>query len=104
MSNVAVVVTIGLGTYLIRLSFIGALGHRRLPQAAERALAYVAPAVLAALVFRAVIRPEGRVDLSLENLRLVAAAGAAVVAWLTRNVLATIGVGLGLLWLLDALA
>ena len=103
MTNVAIVLAIGIGTYLTRLSFIGALGDRRLPPTVERALDYIAPAVLGALVLQSVVRPEGQIDLSPENLRLFAALGAGVVAWLTRNVLATIAAGLGLLWLLDGL-
>jgi len=101
--NLVIVVSVGLGTYLTRLSFIGLLGSRRLPITLERALEYIAPAVLAALVLPAVVRPEGTVDLSPDNLKLFAGLAAAIVAWTTRNVLATIATGLGTLWLLDAL-
>jgi len=101
--SVVIVLAVGLGTYVARLSFIGLLGSRRLPITLERALEYIAPAVLAALVLPAVIRPEGAIDLSVDNLKLFAALSAAIVAWATRNVLATIATGLGMLWLLDAL-
>jgi branched-subunit amino acid transport protein len=101
VSNPLVVAAIGVGTYLIRLSFIGILGTRRLPPVLERALEFIAPAVLAALVVPAVVRPEGTVDLSPDNLKLFAALAAAAVAWATRNVLATIATGLSMLWLLD---
>jgi branched-subunit amino acid transport protein len=103
MSNLLVVVAIGIGTYLSRLSFIGALGDRRMPDTLSRALQYIAPAVLAALVLPAIVRPEGVVDLTAGNLRLFAGAAAAGVAWWTRNVALTTAAGLGTLWILQAL-
>lgn len=45
-----VMVVLGLGTYLIRFSFLGALGGRVLPGWLIRALRYTAVAVLPALV------------------------------------------------------
>ena len=57
------VVVIGVGTYLTRLSFIGVFGDRAMPAWLEQPLRYVAPAVLAAIVLPAVVRPEGAVDL-----------------------------------------
>ena len=38
-----------------------------------------------------------------QNLRLLAGTLAALVAWRTRNVLATIAAGMGALWILGAL-
>jgi branched-subunit amino acid transport protein len=103
MTNVIVVVVIGVGSYLFRLSFIGAVGGRRtLPTALLRAFEFIAPSVLAALVLPALVRPEGSVDLSPANLRLVAGILAALVAWRTRDVLLTTAVGLGALWVLQA--
>lgn len=103
MTNAIVVVVIGIGSYLFRLSFIGALGgSRSLPPALQRALDFIAPAVLAALVLPALVRPEGTVDLTPGNLRLIAGILAALVAWKTRDVLLTTGVGLGALWILQA--
>jgi branched-subunit amino acid transport protein len=105
MTNAIVVVVIGIGSYLFRLSFIGALGgSRRLPPALLRALEFIAPSVLAALVLPALVRPEGSVDLTPGNVRLVAGILAGLVAWRTRNVLLTTGVGLGALWILQTAA
>ena len=50
MTDVAIIVVIGIGTYLFRLSFIGLLGARPMPAWAAAPLRYVAPAVLAAIV------------------------------------------------------
>ncbi len=70
----------------------------------NQALAYVPAAVLAALVLPALLRPEGVVDLSVDNLRLIAGLVAGAVAWYSRSVLLTLATGMGLLWLLQALA
>ena len=102
MTNLVIVLSVGFGTYLARLSSIGLFGDRRLPPALERALEYIAPSVLAALVLPAVIRPEGAVDLTPENLRLFAGVVAALVAWRSRNVLLTTAAGMGALWVLQA--
>ena len=96
------VIVIGLGTYLTRLSFIGAFGERAMPVWMERPLRYVAPAVLAAIVLPAVVMPDGAIDLIPDtNPRFLAAivAGAVAVKW--RNVSLVIAVGMGSLWLLD---
>jgi branched-subunit amino acid transport protein len=97
-----VVAIIGIGTYLLRLSFIGTLGQRPVPDALERPLRFIAPSVLAAIVLPALVRPEGPIDLSPDNLRLVAGVVAGVVAWRTKNIVLTTLAGLGALWILDA--
>lgn len=104
MSDWLVVVVIGLGTYAMRLSFIGLLGTRPMPLWAQRPLRFVAPAVLAALVVPAVTLSDGVVDVTpLGNPRFVAAAVAALVAWRLKNVAGVIVVGMGLLWVLQGL-
>ena len=64
MSNVAVIFVIGAGTYLLRLSFIGIVGDRIMPNWALVPLRFVAPAVLAALIAPAVLLKDGALDLS----------------------------------------
>ncbi len=104
MSNWIVVVVIGVGTYLLRFSFIGLLGTRPMPMWAQRPLKYVAPAVLAALVLPAVMLLDGRAELSpLDNPRFVSAVAAGIVAWRIKNVAVVILMGMTLLWVLQAL-
>ena len=104
MSPWIAVIIIGVGTYLTRLSFVGALGTRAIPPWAERPLKYVAPSVLAALVLPAVVLRDGMYDLSpAGNPRFLAAVVAALVAWRFRSVSATIIVGMVTLWLLQGL-
>lgn len=92
----------GLCTWLLRLSFIEAWRWLSVPPLLDRALRYVPPAVMAALVVPALVRPEGVIDVSPDNLRLLAGLAAALVAWYSRSVLLTLGVGMGTLWLLQA--
>lgn len=103
MSNLAIVLVIGVGSYLLRLSFIGVLGTRPMPMWAQRPLKFVAPAVLAALVLPAVLLVDGQADISpAGNPRFLAALVAGLVAWRLKNVAGVIIVGMGLLWILQA--
>ncbi len=104
MSDTALWLTIlgaGLCTWLLRLSFIELWQWMRVPPLLNRALRYVPPAVLAALVVPALVRSGGGIDLSPDNLRLIAGIVAAVVAWFSRNVLLTLAAGMGMLWFLQ---
>ena len=94
-------VAIGLGTFLLRFSLIYLFEKIVMPDWLRGALRFVPAAALAALVFPAITRPAGHLDLSLHNFRLLAGLGGAIVAWKTRNVLLTIIVGMVLLWILE---
>jgi branched-subunit amino acid transport protein len=87
-------------TYATRLSFILWIPSSRLPPALRRGLRFVPPAVLAALTLPMLLRPNGPLDFSLGNTRLLAGAAAALVAWRTRNSWYTIAVGMAALALL----
>lgn len=91
----------GIGTYAMRASFL-AFAHKLadVPPAVQRILRQIPPAALASLVVPALLRPEGHLDLGQE--RLLAGIVAAVVAWRTRNIALTLGVGMGLAMLIDA--
>ena len=84
-----VIVVLGIGTFLIRFSFLGALGNRELPPFFLRLLRYTPVAVLPALVAPLVMWPAatgGQADPA----RLIAAAVTLGVGVATRNVLAAI--------------
>ena len=94
------IVAVGVMTFLIRLSFIYLFGHiDTVPPRVTRALRYVPAAVLAALVVPAVVSIEPTAVETLTADRLLAGLAAAVVAWYTEDVTATIVVGLVALWL-----
>jgi branched-subunit amino acid transport protein len=94
-------IALALGTFALRFSFIYLFGKVDMPDWLRRALRFVPASVLAALVFPALAYPNGALDLSLGNVRLLAGLGGALVAWKTKNVLWTIAVGMILLWLLQ---
>ncbi|MFN2297808.1 MAG: AzlD domain-containing protein [Anaerolineales bacterium] len=96
----AVMILGGLLTYGIRLSFIFLLGRLSIPVAGKRALRFVPSAVLSAIIAPALLLPEGRLDLTPGNFRLLAGAVAILVAWRTKNALLTIAAGMGALLVL----
>lgn len=97
-------VVMGVLTFAIRLSFIQLLGRITLSLAVQRALRYVPVAALSALVVPALVAPGGRLDLTAGNERLLAGLVAGLVAYRTHSALATIGIGMACLWLLQGLA
>ena len=101
MSQWLIIAIVGVGTFLTRLSFIGILGRSGVPAALERPLRFVAPAVLAAIILPELIVTGATIDVGPGNLRLLAAALAAVVAVRTRAIGPTIVSGMAALWLLE---
>jgi branched-subunit amino acid transport protein len=93
----------GLVTLGIRLLPIALLGRVEIPIVVQRALRFVPPAVLSAIVAPELLMPGGEFNLSLGNARLIAGLLAMVVAWRTKNVLATIAAGMIALWVLSAI-
>jgi branched-subunit amino acid transport protein len=92
----------GLVTYAIRLSMMVLLERVTIPNRMRRALRFVPLAVLSAIFVPELLLPAGYLDLSPGNARLWAGLLAIVAAGLTRNVLLTIVVGMGALWILQA--
>jgi len=101
MSPWLIVIIVGIGTYLTRLSFIGILGKAGVPSYIERPLKLVAPAVLAAIAIPQLVAPADVVDFSLGNLRLLAGLVAIAVAWKARSIGSTIVAGMTALWILQ---
>lgn len=87
-----IIVALGIGTFLIRFSFMGFIGDRELPEWVLRYLRYTPVAVLPALIAPLVMWPEatgGQPDPA----RLSAAAVTAGVGYFTKNVLLAICCG-----------
>lgn len=93
----------GLATFAMRFSFIYAFGRVSVPPALHRALRFVPPAVLSAIVFPELLAPAGRLDASFGNHRLLAGLLAIGVAAWTRRTLTTIVAGMAALFLLGLL-
>jgi branched-subunit amino acid transport protein len=98
-----IIIGMGIITYLIRLTPILLLERVGMRPELQQALKFVPAAVLSAIIFPEVVMPGGALDMSLGNERLLAGLIAAMVAWRTKNVLVTIGVGMVVMWILQAL-
>ncbi|HCP80720.1 MAG TPA: AzlD domain-containing protein [Octadecabacter sp.] len=100
-----IIIVLGIGTYLIRFSFLGLIGGKDLPEWALRHLRYTAVAVLPGLVAPLVLWPAANGG-EIEPARLSAALVTFAVGLLTRNVIAAITLGgatlFGMIWLLGA--
>lgn len=92
----------GIVTYAIRLSLILLLGRLAVPPLVRRALRFVPPAVLSALIFPELLLPGGTPMFSFWNPRLLAGVLAGLVAWRSKNVLLAIAVGMAAMWLFQA--
>jgi branched-subunit amino acid transport protein len=93
----------GLVTFGIRLTPIVLLGRIEIPLVIQRALRFVPPAVLTAIIVPELLYTNDQLNLALSNARLLAGLLAIVVAWRTKNALVTIAVGMIALWVLSAL-
>jgi branched-subunit amino acid transport protein len=93
----------GLGTYLMRLSFILIFQHIDIPPYMERIMRLVPPAAFSAILLPELLVRDGEVLFSLSNLRLIAGLLAIIIALKTRNVLITIASGMVILWALQFL-
>jgi len=91
----------GLLTFGMRFSFVYLLGRYEIPGTMRRALRFVPPSVLTAIVVPELLIRSGQMDFSLANFRLLAGMVAILVAWKTKNTLLTIAVGMLALLLLE---
>jgi branched-subunit amino acid transport protein len=101
MSEIWVVMlSIGVLTFLTRLSFIYLHEKWQPPEVVTRALRFVPVAALTAIFVPEMALQNGELVLSLENIRLVAGIIAILVAWRTKSALWTIGLGMLSFWAL----
>ena len=91
----------GLITFGMRFSLIYLFGRFHVPEALRKALHYVPPAVLSAIIFPELFIRNETLNLSLDNYRLMAGLVAVLVAWFTKSILITILAGMLALFLLQ---
>jgi branched-subunit amino acid transport protein len=91
----------GLVTFGMRFSLIYLFGRFQVPETMRRALHYVPPAVLSAIIFPELFLSGGAFDVSLTNTRLLAGLAAILTAWFSKNTLVTILAGMAALFLLQ---
>lgn len=98
------IAVLGVGVYGLRLSFIHLHGVvQGFPPSLERALTFVPAAVLAALIAPALFPIDGSIAATVFNARALAGVLAIATAWRTGSMIATILVGMGVLWTLTLL-
>lgn len=93
----------GLITFGMRFSFIYLFGRFEVPATMRRALHYVPPAVLSAIIFPELFLDDNVLNISIDNVRLLAGLVATLVAWYTKNTLLTIIMGMLALFLFQIL-
>lgn len=105
MSNFDIWLTIiflGLGTFLLRYSFIGLVGDRKLPEWMMRHLRYVPVAVMPGLIAPLIVWPQatgGETD----SARLIAAAVALLIGSIFKSVVSAVIGGMTTLYLMQYL-
>lgn len=92
------IVGVALVTFGLRASFIVFIDPHRFPGWFRKALAYVPPSVLAAIVMPGLVVTDAGLDLSPRNPRLLAGLVAIVATFRLRSMMATIAGGMLTLW------
>jgi branched-subunit amino acid transport protein len=85
-------------TFGVRYPVLALVGKIELPKPVLRALKYVPPAILAAIIVPELLFREDQLYIALDNSYLVAGIFAALVAWRTKNLLLTIVLGMAAMW------
>ena len=101
--NWLIIIIIGVLTFTTRLSYISIFGNRDMPAPLQRALRFVPAAVLSAIILPAIFLTDGHINVALTNFRMFAGILAAVTIWRTHNIVLTLIIGMGSLWLLNYL-
>ena len=84
----------GLLTFGMRFSLIYLFGRFEVPETMRKALHYVPPAVLSAIIFPELFIRNETLNLSLDNYRLMAGLVAILAAWFTKSIFITILAGM----------
>lgn len=100
----SMICAIGVATFVIRFAPLALLARLELPTWLTRALRYVPPAVMAAIIAPPLFFADGTPTIEPDLARIAAATLAALVAWRTRSTLWTVVLGMLALWGLQALS
>lgn len=96
-----VIISVGIGTYLLRLSFLALIGNRALPSWVIRHLRYTAVAVLPALVIPMIVWSDTKAGSEVSIVQIIAALAALVLGWWRSSVLVAIFAGMGVYYVLN---
>jgi branched-subunit amino acid transport protein len=98
----AAVAVVALITYSARAGLILFLADRSLPADITRALRYVGPAVLSALTVNLLAGGQGVSGVTGQEVAAVAVGG--LVAWRTKNLIASLAAGMITIWIIIVLS
>jgi len=85
-------------TFGARYPIMALVGKIDLPKPVFRALRFVPPSILAAIILPELLYKDDRIYIAADNSYLVAGIIAGVIAWRTKNLLLTIVLGMLALW------
>jgi len=88
-----IIIGMALVTFITRFASLLLIKWMGIPKSVEVWLKHVPTAILTALILPALLLPRGYLDISLNNSYLLAGVIAAYVAFKSRNVVTTLGVG-----------
>lgn len=94
-----IILALSVGSFLVRFSFIGLIGHRTLPKPIERALGYTSVAVLPGIAAPMVLT-QGVADL--DPARVIAALLTVVVGAVFKSLLLSLLAGIGSFFILTS--
>ena len=97
---ILIIIGMALVTYFTRIGALALFRFIGVPSWLNRWLKYVPVAILTALIVPSLLLPKGYLDLSVNNHYLIAGFIAALVAYKSRNIVATLGLGMGVMFVL----
>ncbi|MGC7871178.1 AzlD domain-containing protein [Desulfosporosinus sp. SYSU MS00001] len=98
-----IIIGMALVTYFTRIGALALFRFTGVPTWLNRWLKYVPIAILTSLIVPSLLLPKGHLDISLNNHYLIAGIVAAFVAYKSRNIIATLGFGMSVMFLLKLL-
>lgn len=101
---IGIIVGMTLVTFATRFSCLALFRQTGTPPWLERWLKHIPTAILTALIIPALVLPKGQIDISFQNHYLLAGFVAALVAYKSRNIIATLMLGMGTMLFLRVLS
>jgi len=98
-NEVLMIAGMALVTFAVRYPVLALVGKLDLPEPVFRALRFVPPTILAAIIVPAILLKDDDLYIAADNSYLVAGIVAGLVTWRTKNLLLTIVLGMLALWL-----
>ncbi len=92
-----IIAGMALATFFTKYACLALFSRSGVPNWLEKWLKHVPTAILTALIAPALLLPQGSLDISTGNHYLLAGCAAAATAYKTRNVIATIALGLAVM-------